>query len=81
MKHKILRFQKVYINIYLLKILYTVAGILIGAVTLYTYLMNNRPDLYLWHTIYLDEEFTIEKQAEIASFDDYLAVGSTATRR
>lgn len=74
MKHKILRFQKVYINIYLLKILYTVVGILIGAVTLYIYLMNNRPDLYLWHTIYLDEEFTIEKQAEIASFDDYLAL-------
>lgn len=70
MKLKLLRFLKVY----LLKILYTLTGILIGAVTLYIYLMNNRPDLYLWHSVYLDEEYSISKQAEITSFDDYLAL-------
>ena len=70
MKLKLLRFLKVY----LLKILYTLIGILIGAVTLYIYLMNNRPDLYLLHTVYLAEEYSIDRQAEITSFDDYLAL-------
>ena len=74
MKNKLLLFLKGYIRIYLLKILYIVVGSFIGAVTLYIYLLNSRPDLDLWHTVYLDEEFTEEKQTEIVSFEQYLAL-------
>ncbi len=57
--------------------LYTVLGSLLGAVSLYIYIMNSRPDLHPWHTVKLDREYTIEKQDGIASFDDYLALEET----
>jgi alpha-beta hydrolase superfamily lysophospholipase len=72
MQHISNNFVKVIIKNILLRILYFSAGILIAAVVVFIYLMNNRPDLLIWHTSYLDEEFSIEKQAEITSFDDYL---------
>ncbi len=72
MNHKVFRFMKVYIKAFLVKILYVVFGSLVGAVTLYIFLLTSRPDLNPWQTVYLDEEFTAEKQAEIVSFDDYL---------
>ncbi|MEH6636039.1 MAG: alpha/beta fold hydrolase [Halioglobus sp.] len=56
------------------KILYIVVGSFIGAVTIYIYLMNNRADLSAWHTVYLDEEYTVEKRSKIKTFDDYLAL-------
>lgn len=48
-----------------------------GAAILYIYLMNNRPDLKLWHTVNLDEEFTVERQADVDTFDAYLALENT----
>ncbi|MEH6556221.1 MAG: alpha/beta fold hydrolase [Oceanicoccus sp.] len=54
--------------------LYIVAGSFIGAVTLYIYLMTNRADLSAWHTVHLDEEYTVEKRQKIDTFDDYLAL-------
>ena len=74
MKNKLLLFLKGYIRLYLMRILYTVIGSFIGAVTLYIYLLNSRPELDIWHTVYLDEEFAVEKQAEIASFEQYLTL-------
>jgi len=43
-----------------------------GAAGLYTYLMTNRPDLQLWHTVNLDEKYTIENRGEVTPFDRYL---------
>lgn len=54
-----------------------VVSSLIGAIVLYIYLMNNRPDLNLWHTVDLDEEFTVERQTDIDTFDAYLALENT----
>ena len=56
------------------KLLYVLTGSLIGAVAIYIYLMNNRPDLSQWHTAKLDEEYTVEQQAKIITFEDYLAL-------
>ncbi len=60
-----------------LKTIQVVVSSLIGATILYIYLMNNRPDLNLWHTVHLDEEFTVQHQAHIKTFDDYLALENT----
>ncbi len=68
MMQKIVYFLKVTF----FKILYLLIGTLVGAITLYIYLMNDRPDLSLWHTVNLDEEYTVEKQTEVASFEAYL---------
>ena len=68
MKQQIVCFLKATI----LKMLYILMGTLIGAITLYIYLMNNRPELSLWHTVNLDEEYTVEKQAEVTSFEAYI---------
>ena len=74
MKYKILHLTKTYIKAIFVKILYVVFGSMVGALTLFIVLLNNRPDLHPWQTIYLDEEFTVEKQADIVSFGDYLAL-------
>lgn len=55
-------------------VLYTALGSLLGAVALYIHIMNDRPDLYDWHTIKLDEEFTQKKAARITRFSEYLAL-------
>lgn len=55
------------------KSLQIVISSVIGAAILYIYLMSTRPDLNLWHTIKLDEEFTAEDKA-VSTFDDYLAL-------
>jgi pimeloyl-ACP methyl ester carboxylesterase len=47
-------------------------GAVLSAVIVFIYLMDSRPDLYPWHTVELDEEYNLEKQDEITSFDDYL---------
>ncbi len=36
--------------------------------------MQNRPDLFAWHTVELKQEFTAEKLSEINSFSDYLSL-------
>lgn len=47
---------------------------MLGAVIFYIQLMENRPDLFPWHTIKLQQEFTVERAAEISTFTDYLAM-------
>lgn len=54
--------------------LYTVLGSVLGAVSLYIYTMNDRPDLHPWHTEKLDEEFTAKKSNEVTTFEGYLAL-------
>ena len=68
MKQKIVCFLKATV----FKMLYILIGTLLGAIILYIHLMNNRTDLSLWHTSHLDEEYTVEKQADITSFNTYL---------
>lgn len=43
------------------------AGLIVGVVVL-----NNKPDLSVWHLVHLDEEFT--KNAPVTSLQDYLAL-------
>ena len=58
----------------LLIIAYTSLGSLLGAIIIYVNLMQNRPDLFAWHTVELEQEFTAEKLSEIISFSDYLSL-------
>ena len=53
-------------------VLIALLGAVLSAVIGFMYLMNDRPDLHPWHTVELDEEYSLEKQDEIKSFDDYL---------
>lgn len=59
-----------------MKMIYTLLiaalGAVLSATLLFIYLMDSRPDLHPWHSIELDEEYTLEKQGEIISFNDYL---------
>jgi alpha-beta hydrolase superfamily lysophospholipase len=34
--------------------------------------MDSRPDLQLWHTVHLDEEYSVSKSVKINTFDGYL---------
>lgn len=52
---------------------YTFFGTLLGAIILYIYLMQSRPDLHPWHTISLKEEFTTKSASKVKSFPEYLA--------
>ena len=52
---------------------YTVFGAVLGIIILYVYLMQNRPDLHPWHTLNLEEEFTIKSTSKIKTFPEYLA--------
>ena len=52
---------------------YTFFGAIVGVIILYIYLMQNRPDLHPWHTISLEEEFTIQSTSKVKTFPEYLA--------
>ena len=41
-------------------------GVLLTLVVVFVLLMNNRPDLSIWHLAELDEEFTVDSQ--VSSF-------------
>ena len=49
-----------------------VAGGFLTLLGVFVYLMENRTDLSIWHTVNLDTEFTIE--SEIENFSDYLRI-------
>jgi alpha-beta hydrolase superfamily lysophospholipase len=53
-------------------LLYGVVGGFVVAVVLLVFHLNGRPDLKVWHTADLDEEFTADSSVE--SFADYLAL-------
>ncbi len=52
--------------------LYGSAGAVLALVVVFVLLMNNRPDLDIWHLAELDEEFTVD--SGVSSFKDYLAL-------
>ncbi len=52
--------------------LYGSAGAALALVVIFVVVMNNRPDLSIWHLVELDEEFTAD--SGVASFKDYLAL-------
>ena len=49
---------------------YGTLGVVVTLVTVFVIIMNDRPDLSVWHTVELDEEFTVD--SDVASFTDYL---------
>jgi len=51
---------------------YCLAGGLVTFLVLGVLFLNNQPDLKVWHTVHLDEEFT--KSSPVHSFQDYLAL-------
>jgi alpha-beta hydrolase superfamily lysophospholipase len=53
-------------------LVYGSVGVLLTLVVLFVLLMNNRPDLSVWHLAELDEEFTVD--SEVSSFGEYLAL-------
>jgi alpha-beta hydrolase superfamily lysophospholipase len=59
-----------------MKLLKLVAAAVVGAcvalVIAGVLLLNNRPDLSVWHTVDLDEEFSVD--SDVQSFTDYLAL-------
>ena len=53
-------------------VLYGALGVFVTLVTVFVIMMNDRPDLSVWHTADLDEEFTVE--SDVSTFEDYLAL-------
>ena len=49
-----------------------VCGAVIAALIAVVLVLNNRPDLSIWHTVKLDEEFSTD--AEVQAFAEYLAL-------
>ena len=47
-------------------------GVFLSAVVLFIYVMDSRDELYPWHTVYLDEEYTVQKQSVVDTFEKYL---------
>ena len=48
------------------------AGAVITLLSVGIYTLNQKPDLKVWHTAHLDEEFTVK--SEVTSFSDYLTL-------
>jgi len=65
------RLRKVIHQVFLLG-LYGALGVFVTLVTVFVMMLNNRPDLSVWHTAELDEEFTVD--SEVSSFEDYLSL-------
>ncbi len=58
---------------YLLKsFLYGVIGAVLMLLVVAVKFLNDKPDLQVWHTVELDEEFTVD--SDISTFEDYLAL-------
>ena len=72
MKLTLLSSLKCYSKKILYALLLASLGAVLSSVAVFIYLMDSRPDLHPWHTVELDEEYNLEKQHEISSFDDYL---------
>ncbi len=53
---------------------YTLLGSVLGAIIFYIYIMQNRAELFPWHTIRLEQEFTTKMLSETATFRDYLSL-------
>jgi len=58
----------------LIAIAYTSIGGVIAAIIFFIYMMQSRPDLFHWHTVHLQQEFTTKQKSEIHSFSDYLSL-------
>ena len=51
---------------------YGFVGVFLTLLVIFVQVMNDRPDLSIWHFAELDEEFTVD--SEVRSFKDYLAL-------
>jgi alpha-beta hydrolase superfamily lysophospholipase len=63
------RIRKIVHHVFLMA-LYGALGVFITLVTVFVIMMNDRPDLSVWHTADLDEEFTVE--SDVSTFAQYL---------
>lgn len=52
--------------------IYGATGVLVTLVTVFVLMLNDRPDLSIWHTVHLDEEFTVD--SDVSTFEEYLAL-------
>lgn len=53
-------------------VVYGAIGATLALVVVFVVSLNNRPDLSVWHTTELDEEFTVN--SDVSAFKDYLAL-------
>ena len=53
-------------------LLYGLVGAVVLLVIVFVIILERRPDLEVWHTVHLDEEFTTK--SPVTSFDQYLAL-------
>jgi len=53
-------------------VLYGAVGSVVALLVVFVLYMNGRPDLDVWHTVDLDEEFT--EKSPVTTFDEYLAL-------
>ncbi len=65
------RIRKVFRHAFLMA-LHGALGVFITLVTVFVIMMNDRPDLSVWHTADLDEEFTVD--SGVSTFTEYLAL-------
>jgi len=56
---------------FLVALAYTLAGMVIGAMGLYAYQVEQWPDLQPWHVASLDEEFRASQADAVTDLDDY----------
>jgi len=52
--------------------LYGLLGVMLTLIVVFVLVLNNRPDLSVWHLAELDEEFTVD--SDVSSFKNYLAL-------
>lgn len=58
-------------------VLYGLLGLAVGIGAFYVKEMNNRPDLEVWHTAWLHEEFSADDAVEVNGLQGYLAKEET----
>jgi alpha-beta hydrolase superfamily lysophospholipase len=52
-------------------VIYGATGSFLALLFVFVAVLQNRPDLHVWHTANLDEEFTVGKSESIKNFSDY----------
>jgi pimeloyl-ACP methyl ester carboxylesterase len=60
---------------------YGLFGVFVSAAGAYIYLLESRPDLKVWHTARLDEEFSAQGMQTVTTLDGYLEVEERVMRQ
>ncbi len=62
-------------------IVYGVPGVLLTAIVVYVAVLQRRPDLESWHLAGLDAEFTVSRETEITTLENYVAMEASLFRQ